>query len=1339
MSQLNFPSNPSIGTQYVGDNSIIYIFDGVKWVGHARSTVTNSISNSGNVVAVDGDGNLLLPSYILPITTGTDGQVLTWPASGTTLIWTTAMGGSGSGNGFQLSSGTTSVTLVNDGGPYGELDISSSTYLRFQGTTQDPSAFFAVGVLDAGEENSSNTSSFVFSAGVPFNITTNPSLSIYNVWNFDLDGTLTVPGPLQSLGNLPITTTNIPAVANTYIGFASATTSSYVSNVTALGNTVIVVASGAETANNSPPASITGVTGMGLTWTRRSIYLDSGSNAAQQAEIWYAVNSSTQILTDTITINFDNAVDDQSTIVTTFLGCNLITPWSSSGPFYSNNLNNNSSATITMSIAEPNSAGIVFFGTPWPNPGNPDGSHDVGFAVNWTSVDRADNGGAVNWEYDTLSIRQFVSPQTNLVVSSMWNADSSVLGATGLTVIADALVGTGSSTWTIGPNLAFPDGTYQSTAFQGASSLPTRWDAVPAVPSGCGIYAELTPDHFYAYTQQSHLELENTGYWTVGSNYWGAFVGNDYNDFTNLIVAANDSTGTVTIETGGTSHKWIFDNNGTLTFPNGGQILDFAGETIVYNPNGVYASNSYNGGAVGVNSDGTVQIITNSHTNNWVFGTDGSLRLPQSSTIGDADGTLKIITLSTATITAGAASWWSQYGDIQNNAYNNWGASCAYDSQGNAYVVGTVQVYPGGGYDGSGGAPFFESIVIKYNTHGGLLWQQSIGDYDGGTSSAPSFVTGESIYVDASDNIYVIANEWDQSGSYVFKLNSHDGHIVSQEYFAYETGVFSSDLVVDSTGTVYVVGIDFNTNNSILYSVNPDLQSLNWQVELGNGLTNQPFTSQPGNHWFSGNQFAGGTAIDMDSQGIYIVGQAGDNSASTSSAYTAAYDFSGNLLWQVQPFGGVEPGLATYATSVAADKAGNVYTAGFALAMGPVSTVVKHTSTGTTVWESVLYNQNNLIVADITIGQDGYLYLTGFTSAPNWSQLWWGKMDTDGNLLFQRFFTGEYGGTEGSDALAGHRMAAVHNGKLLMSGWTFAVTTGTTATNAQLTQANFITLQVPTDGSEYQPTNGGWGSTGTQVWYGTYLYSDTDFWNTVGSSTSTAINVGAGPIAPGILTTSTVVYSTQTSYAFVSNFTSTAQLSAYTYTIQGEEWTFDKNGFTFPDGTVQTTAYPGPSNHLESSEFSGHTDSTSSYSSFNNTPISIRNTTGYKRLTGLTNSAQTWLDLNEVASQLNINPAWISGMVIDYNASSFGFNNQGNMVGQIILSSTSNSGINVGVTHSESAVTQSNSSNDVVFTNLDLWQVSGWTLQAIRTDSNSQILDIMWTARVFINPSEQYC
>ena len=124
-------------------------------------------------------------------------------------------------------------------------------------------------------------------------------------------------------------------------------------------------------------------------------------------------------------------------------------------------------------------------------------------------------------------------------------------------------------------SLNFADGSIQTTAWTGS----TRWSVTPAV-EGCPIYTELTPDHFYAYTQQSHAELENTGYWNVGSNYYGTYVGNDYNTLTNLYIIANDTTGTVSILTAGLTNRWTFGSTGTLTLPNGGAIGSTSGNGI---------------------------------------------------------------------------------------------------------------------------------------------------------------------------------------------------------------------------------------------------------------------------------------------------------------------------------------------------------------------------------------------------------------------------------------------------------------------------------------------------------------------------------------------------------------------------------------------------------------------------------------------------------------------------------------------------------------------------------------------------------------------------------------
>ncbi len=97
---------------------------------------------------------------------------------------------------------------------------------------------------------------------------------------------------------------------------------------TAAPGTVVVVASGAESGIGTPSTpGIISVAGMGLTWTRRAQYHDPTSDCGQIAELWYAVNTSSNPLTDTITITFETTVDDQATIISSYSGCNLTNPW----------------------------------------------------------------------------------------------------------------------------------------------------------------------------------------------------------------------------------------------------------------------------------------------------------------------------------------------------------------------------------------------------------------------------------------------------------------------------------------------------------------------------------------------------------------------------------------------------------------------------------------------------------------------------------------------------------------------------------------------------------------------------------------------------------------------------------------------------------------------------------------------------------------------------------------------------------------------------------------------------------------------------------------------------
>jgi len=102
MTQLNFPTTGLYdGYEYTGDNGVVYIYDGVKWVGHAPNSTpgNNSIINDGHVVQVDGDGNLVIPT----------GATIKY-ASGAPVVT-----GGGSATTSTLINGSYTVSIGNDG------------------------------------------------------------------------------------------------------------------------------------------------------------------------------------------------------------------------------------------------------------------------------------------------------------------------------------------------------------------------------------------------------------------------------------------------------------------------------------------------------------------------------------------------------------------------------------------------------------------------------------------------------------------------------------------------------------------------------------------------------------------------------------------------------------------------------------------------------------------------------------------------------------------------------------------------------------------------------------------------------------------------------------------------------------------------------------------------------------------------------------------------------------------------------------------------------------------------------------------------------------------------
>ena len=201
----------------------------------------------------------------------------------------------------------------------------------------------------------------------------------------------------------------------------------------------------------------------------------------------------------------------------------------------------------------------------------------------------------------------------------------------------------------------------------GGASTSTRWD-LTSQGNGCPISAELTSEHFEAFTEKSNLGIRSDGSWNIGSNYNG----------TGLYSLNNTATlysnyGDVVIRINESSSYFTFGADGTLTLPNGGTISD--GKEIRLQPAGASSSTqalliyptaqdgnqihlTADGGEtdlylgddnqyVKVDHSGTIVVGTlGANTSTWIFGTDGNLTIPATGDIV-RDGT-SIFASSTA-------------------------------------------------------------------------------------------------------------------------------------------------------------------------------------------------------------------------------------------------------------------------------------------------------------------------------------------------------------------------------------------------------------------------------------------------------------------------------------------------------------------------------------------------------------------------------------------------------------------------------------------------------------------------------------------------------------------
>jgi hypothetical protein len=696
-TSLNFPltrlnGNPlQPGDQYTGSNGVTYTFDGVKWNGYvaAVSTSTNSIINNGSVVQVDPVGDLVLTNYTFPVSIGTNGQVLTWPSSGSVLVWSTA---TGSGNG---NASITVSDMAPDAATTGTLwwdEVSGNLFIAYN------DEWIAASITPI-----STSTSTAISLTTSTLINGSAQVSVSSSGTFFIGDT-----SLATYGILPNTSLQIDSNIDNYNQISM---QNHSSGVNASSDVILYADNSVDYNNNYLDL---GINSSGFTQTQYSIYtpgsaylyssdsdLFVGTAAPGTNLVFHAGGT-----TGTNSVGYFNEYGwkfNRGVIVSDNIANQLV--------FLTQNVSTSSGASAVFTAQNDNSSyiqvGVLSTGNSGPGrdwqPSDTfitssgsgqtlhiGGQQDLRFYASTQDSNIQNPALWINSTDQTAVFGGNVLPQETLSyslgsISSQWSSIYPALinfttntntlnppvpgGATDRIRLWDfnntnpsrvnyAIGAEGSHIWfatdvidntggfkfystttqvfKIGGDgsLIFADSSVQTTAWTGNYTTSTL------SATATDYYSSVTLDPYL------NINLNQNG---VEVGYLGFDSGNDFY-ITDRVAGGNILLQTLT--TGSNQLTWTFGNNGTLTLPDGSTI----GKGEWYSNNGVTLQNhdsdfslqsgvsaSASGQAAihSQNDSGSIQlsVTTDSHnnivtisnnSNNWTFGSDGSVTFPDS-------------------------------------------------------------------------------------------------------------------------------------------------------------------------------------------------------------------------------------------------------------------------------------------------------------------------------------------------------------------------------------------------------------------------------------------------------------------------------------------------------------------------------------------------------------------------------------------------------------------------------------------------------------------------------------------------------------------------------------
>jgi len=253
------------------------------------------------------------------------------------------------------------------------------------------------------------------------------------------------------------------------------------------------------------------------------------------------------------------------------------------------------------------------------------------------------------------------------------------------------------------------------------------------------------------------------------------------------------------------------------------------------------------------------------------------------------------------------------------------GGDVKLDSLGDVYVTGTG--------DSS------RVLTLKYDSLGTLLWSRH---YPPWPVSASNPSVAMAVAVNRLGDVYVAgggrADSLANNGDFLILKLTSAGDTVWARYYdgpAHgEDGVYG--LAVDDSGNAYVTGTSTGVGSgydwcTIKYRPNGDTA---W-IQRYNGLGNS-------------DDYPGAIALDV-SGSVYVTGDCWDGPSGGANWPTFKYDTSGTIRWLRKYDGNINQDGGT---SIALDRAGNVYVGGYSTRAGTGNDfcIIKYNSAGVRQW-----------------------------------------------------------------------------------------------------------------------------------------------------------------------------------------------------------------------------------------------------------------------------------------------------------------------------------------------------------------------------------------------------